>query len=253
MLPRTVNRAITLAPNLTEIVFAVDGGDKLIGNTTYCNYPEAAKNIQKVGDTISPNLESIIALKPDVVFVSTASQIETFTKRMEEQKIAVFVTDPKDLDGVYHSIETVGDILGKKEKAAQVVASLKQRVLETDRKTERAAPYRIFVQFSEEPLYTAGKPSFITDLLTRAGGFSVTSNINDAFPMISKETALALQPDVIIISGMQGEQKPNSAFANSPAVKNKHVFQIDGDLLARPGPRLVDALEQITEKLETVK
>jgi len=250
-LPQTVNRVISLAPNLTEIVFAVDGGDKLVGDTTYCNYPEAAKSIQKIGDTINPNLEAIIAVKPDVVFVSTASQIETFTKRLEEQKIAVFVTDPKDLDGVYRSIETVGDILGKKEKAEQVVAGLKKRVEETDHKTERAAPYRIFVQFSEEPLYTAGKTSFITDLIERAGGFSVTSNINDAFPMISKETASTLQPDVIIISGMSGgRERPNAVFANSPAVKNKRVYVIDGDLLTRPGPRLVDGLEQIVQKLE---
>ncbi len=248
-----MNRAISLAPNLTEIIFAVDGGDKLVGDTTYCNFPEAAKNIQKVGDTINPNLESIIALKPDVVFVSTASQIETFTKRLEEQKIAVFVTDPKDLDGVYHSIETVGDILGKKEKAAEVVASLKKRVLETDKKTERAGPYRIFVQFSEEPIYTAGKPSFITDLIERAGGFSVTSNIDEAFPRISKETALALEPDVIIISEGDANKHPNKVFANSPAVRSKQVFLIDGDLLSRPGPRLVDALEQITDNLEKVK
>jgi iron complex transport system substrate-binding protein len=244
-----VNRAISLAPNLTEIVFAVDGGDKLIGDTTYCNYPEAAKNIQKVGDTMTPNLEAIIALKPDLVLVSTASQIKTFLPRLEEQQIAVFVTDPKTLEDVFKNIESIGDILGKKEKAGEVVAGLKKRVDETEKKTENVTPYRVFVQISEEPLFTAGKDAFITDLIERAGGFSVTSNIKEDYPKVSKETALALQPDVIIISGMQGEQKPNAAFVNSPAVKNKKVFQIDGDLLARPGPRLVDALEMIAEKL----
>jgi iron complex transport system substrate-binding protein len=249
-LPQTVNRVVTLAPNLTEIVYAVDGGDKLVGDTTYCNYPDAAKAVQKVGDTINPNLEAIVALKPDVVFVSTASQIETFTKRLEEQKIAVFVTDAKDLEGVYRGIETIGDILGKKEKAGELVAAMKNRVAAVEARTENATPYRVFVQVSEEPLFTAGGTSFITDLIERAGGFSVTANIKEPYPRLSEETALALQPDAIILSGMVGgDQKPNSVFARSPAVKNKRVFQIDGDLLTRPGPRSVDVLEQIAEKL----
>ncbi len=248
-LPETVTRAISLAPSLTEIVFAVGGGDKLVGDTSYCNYPAEAEKIQKVGDTISPNLEAIIALKPDVVLVTTASQIETFSKRLEEQNIAVFITDPKDLDGVYRSINAIGEILGTKEKAEQLVAGLKKRVAAVEAKTEAGVPYRVFVQISQEPLYAAGGPTFITDLIQRAGGFSVTEKINDPFPKLSKETALAMQPDVIIISEGDGNTKENAVFANSPAVKNKRVFRISGDLLSRPGPRSVDALEMIAEKL----
>lgn len=252
-LPQAVNRVVTLAPNLTEIVYVIDGGDKLVGNTTYCNYPVEAGKVQKVGDTINPNLEAIIALKPDVVLVTTASQIETFKNKLEEQRIAVFVTDPKDLQGVFKSIATIGDIMGKKEKAAKVVADLKNRVASLTGKGPET-PYRVFVQISEEPLFTVGGPSFISGLIEEAGGFNVAANINEAYPKLSKETALALQPDVIIISGMQGgEQKPNAVFANSPAVKSKRVFQIDGDILTRPGPRSVDALEQIAEKLHGVK
>jgi iron complex transport system substrate-binding protein len=249
MLPQSINRAISLAPNLTEIVFSVDGGSKLVGDTTYCNFPEEATKIQKVGDTLNPNLETIIALQPDIVFVSTASQMEIFTKRLEEQKIAVFVTDPKDIEGIFKSIKTVGDILGKSEKADEVVAGLKKRVADVEAKTAQSSPFRVFVQFNKDPLHTAGKTSFVTDIIERAGGFSVTSNINAPFPMISKETALALQPDVIVISEGDGNKEPNDVFVNSPAVKNKKVFLINGDLLSRPGPRLVDGLELIAEKL----
>ena len=222
-----------------------------MGNTTYCNYPAEAQKIQKVGDTISPNLEAIIALKPDVVFVTTASQIETFTKRLEEQRIPVFVTDPKDLEGVYRSINTVGKILGREAKAESLIAGLKKRVEAAQEKTARATPYRVFVQISEEPLYAAGGPSFITDLIERAGGISVTANIKDAYPRLSKETALALQPDAIVISESDGNKGPNKVFINSPAVRNDKVFRIDGDLLSRPGPRSVDALEQIAQKLHS--
>jgi iron complex transport system substrate-binding protein len=253
-LPQPVRRVVTLAPNLTEIVFAVGGSDKLAGDTTFCNYPEDAKKIQKVGDTINPNLEAIIALKPDVVLVSKASQLQTFLPRMEEQKIPVFVAGATDLDGVFKDISTIGDILGNKAKAAELVSSLKKRADAVEEKSKSATPYHVFVQISEEPLYTAGKSSFITDLIERAGGTSVTANIDEDYPRLSKETALAFQPDVIIISGMtDGDQKPNAVFANSPAVKNKKVFQIDGDLLTRPGPRLVDGLEQIAQKLSEEK
>jgi len=250
-LPQTVGRVVSLAPNLTEIIFAVGGGDKLAGDTTYCNYPMEAQKVQKVGDTISPNLEAIIALKPDVVLVTTASQIETFTRRLEEQHIPVFVTDPKDLEGVYKSISTIGDILGKQEKAEALVTALKKRVAEVESRTAHSTPYHVFVQISEEPLYAAGGPSYITNLIERAGGFSATANINDPYPRLSEETALALQPDAIVISEGDGNKEPNKVFKNSPAVRNKKVFLIDGDLLSRPGPRLVDALEQIAQKLHS--
>ena len=96
-LPANVNRVISLAPNLTEIVFAVGGGDRLVGRTSYCNYPPEAKSVTEVGDTLHPSLERVISLKPQVVLISTASQLEVFTQQLENQNIAVFVTDPHDL------------------------------------------------------------------------------------------------------------------------------------------------------------
>src|SRR6476660_962053 len=99
-IPEQVERVVSLAPNLTENIFAIGAGDRLVGVTTFCNYPEEAQKIQKVGDTMNPNMETIIALKPQIVFVSTASQIETFTKTLEANNITVFVTNPKDLNGV---------------------------------------------------------------------------------------------------------------------------------------------------------
>ena len=115
--PQRVDRVITLAPNLTEIVFAIGAGDRLVGNMTYCDYPPEAKNVAKIGDTLHPNLERIIALKPQVVLVSTASQLETFTQQLQNQNIVAFVTDPHDLYGVFRSIEQVGQIMGQQQQA----------------------------------------------------------------------------------------------------------------------------------------
>src|ERR1051325_929314 len=116
-LPAKVDRVVSLAPNLTEIVFAVGGGAQLVGRTSYCDFPPEAKSVAEVGDTIHPSLERVIALKPQVVLVSTASQLEVFTQQLQNQNIVAFVTDPHDLYGVFRSIEQVGQITGQQQQA----------------------------------------------------------------------------------------------------------------------------------------
>jgi len=118
ILPERVDRVVSLAPNLTEIVFAVGAGSSLVGDTSYCDFPAEAKSIEKVGDTLHPSLERIISLKPQLVLVSTASQLEGFTEQLKSHNISVFVTDPHDLEGVFRSITQIGDILGRSQAAA---------------------------------------------------------------------------------------------------------------------------------------
>ncbi len=248
-MPEKVERVISLAPNLTEIIFAVGSGEKLVGVTTFCNYPTEAKSIRKVSDTQTPNIETIVALRPQVVFVSTASQLEAFTKVLTEQKITVFVIGPNSMDDIYKSIERVGEILGTQEEADKVVRNMKGRVADVrDSATGPDRP-RVFVQIDKNSLYTIGKDSYMTDIIARAGGRSATADVPTAYPNISRETALAMNPDVIIISESEGNREPNEVFRNSPAFRNGRVYRVDADLLSRPGPRIVDALEQITRHL----
>lgn len=249
-LPETVDRAVSLAPNLTEIVFAVGAGDKLIGRTSYDNFPPEAQKIQTVGDTLNPNIENIIGLKPQVVLVSTASQIETFTKQLESQNIAVFVTNPKSLDDIYKTIFQIGKIFGTDKKAREIVIDLKKRVADVEASINPTKDVKVFLQFSKEPLFTIGKESFLTDLIDRAGGISVTANVATAYPKLSKETALILNPDVIILSESEDNLAPNDVFKNSPAVRNGKVFKINADIISRPSPRIVNALEQIARDLQ---
>lgn len=247
--PQKIERAISLAPNLTENIFAVGAGDKLVGVTTFCNYPPEAEKIQKVSDTQTPNVETIIALKPDVVFVSTASQLENFAKILEEKNIAVFVTNPNNLEDVFKNLKTFGELFRTQEKAEKLISDLKQRVAATEEKVKGKPPVKVFVQIDKDSLYTIGKESFITDLITRAGGESVTKTVALAYPKISKEAALALNPDTIILSESPNNLEPNEVFKNSNAVKNGRVFKINADIISRPSPRLVDALEQIAKDL----
>jgi iron complex transport system substrate-binding protein len=251
--PERIDRIVSLAPNLTEIVYAVGAGDRLVGDTEYCDYPEEAKKVAKVGDTMHPSAERIIALKPQIVLVSTASQLEAFTKQLDEQKISVYVTNPQSLEKVFQSIATLGDLFGQHDKAASLVADLRRRAEAVEVATKTAKPLRVFFQVSGEPLYTIGREAYLTDLIRRAGGVSVTAEVPGAFPRYSDEAALAARPDAIILPTGGSMGSANAAVAaplkNSPAVLNNRVYKLNDDHLNRPGPRLVYGLEEMARAL----
>jgi iron complex transport system substrate-binding protein len=252
-IPVDLKRVVSTAPSVTENIFAVGAGDRLVGVTTFCDYPEQAKSIAKIGDTMNPNMESIIALKPDIVFVSTASQIEAFMKTLEANGIAVYVTNPTSLTGMLEGLEKLGDLFGTNDKVEQLVPSLAKRYMAVADKVADQRTPTVFVQISREPLFTIGKQSLLQSVIETAGGHSLTMNIVSAYPKLSTETASALNPQAILLSDSPDNQEPNEAFKNSPAMKNGRVYKINADILSRPGPRLVDALEQIAKLLHPEK
>jgi len=251
--PLRIDRIISLAPNLTEIVYAIGAGDRLVGDTSYCDYPPAAKTVEKVGDTLHPSIERIIALRPQLVLVSTASQLEVFTHQLEAQNIAVFVTDPHDLEGVFRSINQLGTILDHDDQSRYLVGQLRSRTAAVEAAVKTAQPVRVFYQLSAEPLYTAGRDAFVTDLIRRAGGLSVTADISGAWPKYSAESALAARPEAIILptGGSMGAANATVAepLQRSPAAVQGKVYKINDDHLVRPGPRAVDGLEEMARSL----
>jgi iron complex transport system substrate-binding protein len=253
LLPDKIDRLVSLAPNLTEIIYAIGAGDRLVGDTTFCDYPPEAKRVAKVGDTMHPSLERIITLKPQIVLVSTASQLESFTRQLDDQKIVVYVTNPQSLEQVFHSIETLGQLFGQLPQAMQLANDLRRRTQAVEMALSRAKPVRVFYQVSGEPLYTIGRDAYLTDLVTRAGGISVTAEVPTAFPRFSDEAALAARPDAILLptGGSMGAANSSVAPAlkNSPAVLNHRVYKINDDHLSRPGPRLVEGLEEMARAL----
>ena len=248
--PAQIERAISLAPSITEMIFAVGAGDRLVGVTTYCNYPPAAVAIEKIGDTQTPNIERIIALKPQIVFISTASQLEAFSKTLGEQGIAVYITNPTTLDQVFGNLKQLAELFGTSDAAEKLITTLSARASKVRHQASQStARPKVFVQISREPLFTIGKDSFLTEIVESAGGVSTTKEIATAYPKISKETALALDPDVILLSDSEDNREPSEVLKNSPAVRNGRVYKINADTISRPGPRLVDALEEIAAKL----
>jgi iron complex transport system substrate-binding protein len=200
-----------------------------------------------------PSVERIIALKPQIVLVSTASQLEAFTKQLDQQHIAVYVTNPRSLDEIFHSITVLGDLLGQSEKAALVAADLRKRAEAVEERINNTKPVSVFYQVAGEPLYTIGRDAYLTDLVRRAGGISVTADVPGGFPRYSDEAAFVARPDAIILPTGGSMGTANSTVAgplrNSPAALSKRVYKINDDHLSRPGPRLVDGLEEMARAL----
>ena len=251
--PTRIDRAISLAPSLTETIFAIGAGEKLVGVTTYCDYPADTSSIEKVGDTQTPNIERIIALKPQIVFVSTASQLEAFSQTLNEQRIAVYVTNPMSLEQVFANMKQLADLFGTSTEAEKTITTLRTRSDQVRESMQGSKRPRVFVQISQEPLFTIGKDSFLTALVEHAGGESATKDVPTAYPKLSKETAAALHPDVVFLSDSDDNREPSSALQDSTAVRTGRVYRIEPDIISRPGPRLVDALEQIAAKLREEK
>lgn len=245
-------RIISLAPSVTEMLFAIGVGDRVIGVTSWCDYPEAAEKIERIGDTLHPDLERIIALKPDLVVITTSSQLETLSLQLDRLSIPVFVVDPKTVRGVAYSIRILGRVTGS-DKAADVAAEMERRISAVE--ANRGPGPRVLFVLQDAPLITAGRNTFINDLITLAGGISISGDETADYPQFSRETVIARAPEAIIVPGIHGTGAIDvkalaRAFATTPAIRNDRIIRVNPDWVSRPGPRLIDGLEQLAAALQ---
>ena len=243
-------RIISLAPSITEILFALKLGDRVIGVTSYCDFPDEAKAKEKVGDTIKPNLERLIVLKPDLVLISTASQLEKITRQLDQLGIPVFVTSPQSVAGVLTSLRKIGELTGAEQQAEALAAEMQTRITAVQRQATTNSAPRVLYILQLSPLITAGKNTFINDLINQAGGRSISGEETTDYPQFSREAVIARAPEVIIIPASHGAELVNieavkQAFAATPAIKNNRIVRINPDLVSRPGPRIVEGLEAL--------
>lgn len=251
---RTVNirehpqRIVSLAPSVTETLFALGLGDRVVGVTSYCDYPAEAAQKEKVGDTMRPSREKIVALKPDLVIASTASQLEQFVRDLDHVGIPVYISNPHDLAGVLASIEMIGEITGADDRARDLTGKMRARLtaIESGMAGIKERPGVLFI-LGVEPLITIGGTSFINELISRAGGDSISRELEAEYPQYSLESAVAARPEVIFLQ--TGESKLPEQLNRTPAAHAGRVFQIDDNLLLRPGPRIVDGLEQMAARI----
>jgi iron complex transport system substrate-binding protein len=247
-------RVISLAPNVTEILFALGLENRVVGVTSYCDFPEAAKAKEKVGDTLQPNLEKIISLKPDLMVVSTASQLENLTKRLDQLAIPVYVTNPRSVREVAASIRSLGEVTGTSERARVLAGEMESRIDTVERRVRDLPRPSVLYVLQIGPLITAGRNTFINDLINIAGGKSISGDEVADYPQFSRETVVARAPEVIVAPSIPGVEFVKEAdlrrdFATTPAIRSNRIVWVTPDLVDRPGPRIVDGLEQLAKGL----
>jgi ABC-type Fe3+-hydroxamate transport system substrate-binding protein len=200
-----------------------------------------------IGDTLKPSLEKIIALKPDLVMVSTSSQLESFVRSLADAGIPVYVSNPRNLEETLNTLQAIGEVAGASRQARDLTNTLRARIAQVHTRVAAKERPAVFVMLGGEPLITAGGASFINDLITQAGGRSISADEKSDYPQYSFETVIARQPEVIFLQA--GDDKLPERLRQTPAAKSGRVFHLNDDVLLRPGPRIVDGLEQIAEKL----
>ncbi len=197
-LPREADRVVSLAPNLTEIVFALGDGNRLAGDTDFCDYPAEALQKPHVGGTINPNLEKIVSLMPDLVLATSINRRET-VNALDRLGLPVFVTDPHSVEEMIATVEHVGDALGMQKNAAALAEDLRGRLAELDRRLAGAAPRRVLFVVWTDPLISAGRDTFIADALRHAGARSVVET-SEEWPHVSLEEIVRLQPEYLFFA-----------------------------------------------------
>jgi iron complex transport system substrate-binding protein len=250
-------RYISLAPSTTEILFALGLDKEIVGVSSFCNYPEQAKHKERVGSFSQPNIEKIIALKPDYIFGTGLEQGMAFQK-LKQLKFNTYVEDPANTRELLNSILEIGSITGTRHEAEVLVAKIKKEIDEISVKVNQVPKDKrpkVFFEFWNNPLMTAGKNSFIGELIELAGGINIAGGLNRQYLMVNPEEVIRQNPECIIVAYMVNDE-PARELARRPgwdgiaAVKNKRVYaDIDPDLMLRPGPRFAEAVRQLYKRL----
>jgi len=245
-------RIISLSPSNTEILFAIGAGDRVVGVTEYCNYPPAAKTRPRVGGVSTVSIEKVVALNPDIVIGCSLNGKDTF-ERLEELGIPVLGLNPKNISGILADIELVGRVTGEESNATNLVTAMKSR-LDAIRAKARAMSQQAgapTVFYDIGGFYTAGNGTFVNEIIETAGGRNIAADKTGYFQM-SIEELIAKNPQVIICDrGMGSMSKAYEEIMSDDrlkivdAVRNNRVYLIDGDIIDRPGPRIVNATETV--------
>ena len=249
---------VSLAPSNTEILFAIGAGSQVVGRDQLSDFPEEAKNVADVGSTFDAlNTEQIVSLKPDLVLAAEINTPEQ-VKQLEDLGLTVYyLKNPLTLEEMYGNLEIVARLTGHNQEAATLIESLKKRVAAVDEKivSISSRPNVFYELDGTDPAkpYTAGKGTFITQLIDRAGGHNIASDL-EGYPQMSLEQVVAGDPAFIILGDARYGVTPESiaqrpGWENLSAVKNGQVVPFNDDLVSRPGPRLVDALEELAKLL----
>ena len=248
--PENPHRLVSLAPNITEIVYALGLGDELVGDTDNCDFPPQAKNKPHVGTMVNPSLERIVALKPDLALGTPEANRRETADQLERLGIPLYGVTASTLAGTLASIEDLGRILGRAAEARSLVAQMQARIDRIEERIEGQPKPKVLFVVWYRPLITVGPNTFIADVVRAAGGIPIGDNLKGEWPRLTLEELLPQNPDVILFPKTESFSPSTEEFESLPgwkdlrAVKEGRMFFVS-ETIMRPGPRLVDALEEL--------
>jgi iron complex transport system substrate-binding protein len=234
--------------------YAIGAGDKMVAGTSYDDYPAAAKSLPKIGDFANPSVEKIASFNPDLVLAAGGIQAGLRSK-LEKLGMQVYVVDPKTYDGVMTEIANVGQLAGASAQAQQVVDTMKKAETDVQAKVGSAAKVTTFLEIYSKPLMTAGTNTFINDMIGIAGGTNIGAAAGSGYPNFSTEILFKDDPAVYIAdSGSMskpGDLSKRAGYSDLTAIKDGHVYVIQDNLIARPGPRLAQGLQELAKMIHS--
>ena len=244
-------RIVSLAPGITETLYALNLDDKIVGVTTFCNWPPQARQKPRVGGFTNPSIEKIVSLKPDLIIATADGNRKDTVRQLERIGLPVYVTNPSDTAGILKSILHIGEITNRQKAARELVGKLQKRLNNITTQINHKSKPRVFFQIGLEPVITAGRGTLINEVIERAGGVNVAGLDTARYPRYSAEGIMGAAPDIILFAPMAGDKEFAAGksfwqeFKGVPAVDNNRIYPIDTDLISRASPRIVDAIEKM--------
>jgi len=252
---RPVERAITLAPHITELVYAAGAGDKIVGTVISSDYPDEAKRIPRVGDGMNIDVERTIALRPGLVIAwQPSGAARTLAPVLDRLGIPLAYSEPKRLDDLPAEVLRMGKYFGTQPVARATAEAMRHRLAMLRARYAGKPPIRVFIQVGSDPLYTLGSDPLLNDVLSTCGGVNIFEDATVAAPQVNEETVMQKRPAVVIVPSNRPQAAARDAARwqtlRLPAAMSGRIYGMDPDTLFRPGPRLIDATEELCRLLD---
>jgi iron complex transport system substrate-binding protein len=247
--PCTVpEKIVTLAPSVTEVVFALGMGARVVGTCAQCDWPAAAARRPRVGTYLAPSVEAVLGIQPDVVFVVPSPGNREAVRALERAGVCVVVVQDRTLDDLWQSIRIAAAVLAVPERGEALVHRLQGKLAAVRRRVSLRPQRRVLLVVGHRPLVVAGRGTLQSELLAVAGGRNVAEDVGEAFPQIGLETVIARAPEVIVDAGMGTETGARAVFRGLdivPAVAAGRIVSVAADGLFRAGPRIAEGAKAL--------
>lgn len=254
-LEKPAARVISMAPHVTEVLFAAGGGSRIVGAVNYSDYPEAAKSIPRIGSNREIDLERVISMKPDLIVAWMHNSSERQIEMVRKLGVPVFLSDPQTLDGIPDNVARLGQLMGTDAVANPAAADLRRQLAGLRARYAGRPPVRTFYQVWDKPLYTLSGRHIITDALRLCGGENIFEKLTVTAPIVSVESVLQADPEAVFGTAEKnyGGVKLWKPYTTLSATRRDNLFTVDGDLLNRAGPRMIAGTAILCEKLELAR